>query len=119
MKILYAVLTILFVLFAVVQYNDPDPWLWIALYLYIAVMTGLAFFDRFYKGLLQVGLLFCLVKLGLLLPSFVDWIGQGAPSIVESMKAEQPHIELTREFLGLTICVAVLGYLYRGLRKEV
>jgi len=35
MKIFFATLASLFLLFAVVQYNDPDPWLWIAIYLVV------------------------------------------------------------------------------------
>ncbi|MEM6879545.1 MAG: transmembrane 220 family protein, partial [Bacteroidota bacterium] len=53
-------------------------------------------------------------------PDLVDWIRQGAPSIVEEMKAEAPHIELTREFLGIGICLLVLGayYLVHHRRKK-
>jgi len=31
MKILNAILAILFIVFAIVQLNDPDPWIWVAM----------------------------------------------------------------------------------------
>lgn len=111
MKIANIILTILFILFAVVQLNDPDPWIWVILYLYVALMAGLAIFDRHINNALWFGIAFCLFKLIRLLPDFMNWVQQGMPSIVETMKAEVPHVELTREFLGLAICIAVLIFI--------
>ena len=56
--------------------------------------------------------------MGMLLPDFIDWIQNGAESITQSMKAEKPHIELTREFLGLLICALALGFHYRKAPKD-
>ncbi len=109
MKIVNIVLTLLFILFAYFQFNDPDPWLWIVVYLYIALISGLAALKIYNTWLIRLGLLGCVVGLGILLPDFLDWLNSGAESITESMKAEKPHIELTREFLGLLICGLVLG----------
>ncbi|GAA3979096.1 hypothetical protein GCM10022210_32640 [Mucilaginibacter dorajii] len=40
----------------------------------------------------------------------IDWLQRHhAESLVETMKAEKPWIEETREFFGLLICVAVLA----------
>ena len=111
MKIINIILTVLFILFAVVQINDPDPWMWVILYLYVALMTAFAAFGRYISNALWFGLVFCLFKLIRLLPDFISWIQQGMPSIVETMKAEIPYVELTREFLGSTICIVVLIYL--------
>lgn len=110
MKIINIILTLLFILFAYFQYNDPDPWLWIAVYLYIALVSGLAAAKIYNTWLIRIGLLGCIVGLGILLPDFLDWLNSGAESITQSMKAEKPHIELTREFLGLLICGLVLGW---------
>ncbi|MFT5800889.1 MAG: hypothetical protein ACI956_000694, partial [Nonlabens sp.] len=38
MKITNIILGILFAIFAAVQYNDPDSWNWILLYLFVAVV---------------------------------------------------------------------------------
>lgn len=109
MKIVNILLTLLFTLFAYFQYNDPDPWLWIAIYLFIALISGLAAAKIYPKWLIRMGLVGCIIGLGILLPDFLDWLSTGAESITQSMKAEKPHIELTREFLGLLLCGLILG----------
>lgn len=110
MRITNIILTLLFVIFAGVQYNDPDPWLWITIYFLMAIISGMAAVGKYPSWLLRGGLLGCLIGLGLLLPDFIDWLSNGAESITQSMKAEKPHIELTREFLGLLVCAAVLSF---------
>ena len=110
MKVFNLILAALFTVFAIVQYNDPDPWLWIAIYLFMAVISGMAAFGKYQKMVIGLGLGFCLGYLVLLLPDFVDWLTSGAESIIGSMKAEKPHIELTREFLGLVFCLVTLFF---------
>ena len=110
MRITNIVLTILFVIFAAVQYNDPDPWLWIGIYLFMALLSGLAAAKIYPSWILRGAMLGCLIGLAMLLPDFIDWLSTGAESITQSMKAEKPHIELTREFLGLVICALTLGF---------
>lgn len=119
MRITNIILTVLFVLFAIVQYNDPDPWLWIGIYLFMALLSGLASANMYPFWILRGGLIACLIGLGILLPDFIDWLNTGAESITQSMKTEKPHIELTREFLGLIICALTLGfYLWQGENKR-
>jgi hypothetical protein len=38
MKIFNSFFVLVFILFAVVQYNDPDPYLWVPIYLYPALL---------------------------------------------------------------------------------
>lgn len=121
MRIINIILSILFVLFAIVQYNDPDPWLWILIYLFMALISGLAAANIYPSWVIRGGMLGCVIGLGMLLPDFLDWLNTGAESITQSMKAEQPHIELTREFLGLLICALTLGFLLwqaEGTKKD-
>jgi len=118
MRITNIILAILFTIFAVVQYNDPDPWLWIAIYLFMALLSILAANRMYPSWVLRGGILGCLIGLAILLPDFIDWLSTGAESITQSMKTEQPHIELTREFLGLLICALTLGFfLWQGEQK--
>ena len=118
MKIINITFTIIFALFAIVQYNDPDPWLWIILYAFVALVSALAVAGIYYKSWIYVGILACLIGMSILLPDFIDWIRNGAESITQSMKAEKPHIELTREFLGLFLCGLVLGFHLWSARKK-
>src|SRR5262245_5245640 len=107
MKILNLILAILFLLFAIVQYNDPDPLFWIVIYLYAATFCFLFFRGRFYRRFILTGLIFYLCYAAYLFfaeDGVLDWLGQhDRETIVGSMKAEKPWIEQTREFFGLLI----------------
>lgn len=110
MKITYWSLAIVFALFALVQYNDPDPIRWILLYGGVAVHFIMAATGKLYRAAVWLWLAAAIVWAATLFPDFLNWIRMGEPSIVGSMKAEQPWIELTREFLGLV--VAALGCIF-------
>lgn len=112
MKALHIVIAIVFLLFAGVQYNDPDPLTWGTMYAFVGIIAGLAAFGKYYKWLTLVGLAVVVIWMLSLLPSFIHWIQMGMPSIVEHMKAESPHIEYTREFLGLVLAGGTLAFYY-------
>jgi len=113
MKVFNIAFVVLFVIFAGLQYNDPDPYIWVPIYLYSAWFCFKASQKKFYPVWYAVGifvyLAYAIYKIfdanGLL--DWFEW--HHAESLVESMKAEKPWIEETREFFGLLICVAVLG----------
>jgi hypothetical protein len=111
MKLAYWILAAIFVLFAAAQANDPDPFLWIVLYGGTAALFAAAALDQLFRPAAWVWLLGTLVWAGALLPDFTNWLNMGMPSIVDTMKAEQPWIELTREFLGLSVTAAACGWL--------
>ncbi|MEY4919290.1 MAG: hypothetical protein RLZZ431_472, partial [Bacteroidota bacterium] len=46
MKFFNIFFCIVFILFAVVQYNDPDPFLWVPIYLYPALLCFLKFIQK-------------------------------------------------------------------------
>jgi hypothetical protein len=124
MKIFNLVFCILFILFAALQYNDPDPWLWIPIYLYGAILCWLAFKGKFPRLAYIVGILGYLVYAVILFveeDGVWDWITKyNAANIAGSMKAEKPWIEDTREFLGLAILLVVLtiNYFYAKKKKR-
>jgi len=117
-KTAFSFLGILFLLFAYFQWNDPDSMKWIIYYILIA---ALAFATAFQKN----RLLYVILMMGVtliwmlsLLPGALDWINDGMPSIVESMKASSPYIELVREFLGLGISFLVLVFILVAEKKH-
>jgi hypothetical protein len=112
MKITNIILSVLFAIFAVVQFNDPDPWIWVALYSLVAAICGMAAVGNYRKVLILLGLAVCGIELFNIGPEFVNWINMGMPNIADEMQAEAPHIEFAREFLGLLLCVLVLGWQY-------
>lgn len=118
MKIVHISLCIIFLLFAFVQYNDSDPYLWIPIYLFVAGVCGYAAMGKYDRNITLGGLLLLSLYAISYLPDVVDWIQMGMPSIVETMKAEKMYVELTREFGGLLVCCITLGwYVWRGARR--
>jgi len=116
---------IVFILFAAVQYNDPDPYVWMPLYLYTAVLCWLAFRNKFFPGAYLLGIA---VYAAYAIYKFFDqngvweWITKHhEANIASTMKAEQPWIEETREFFGLVILIVVLliDYLYAKRKARV
>lgn len=116
MKILNIVFCLMFVLFAGLQYNDPDPYVWMPIYLYSAVLCLLASRNRFYPKWYIAGIL---VYLAYAIYKFFDQNGvedwftkHHAENLAETMKATKPWIEETREFFGLFICIGALAINY-------
>lgn len=117
-KTIHIIVTILFVLFAAVQYNDPDGWKWIVMYLFIAGVVGFGAVERRDKTVILAAIGLSGIWMLTLIPDFISWVQMGMPTIVETMKTEAPHIELTREFLGLVICLGALWWQYRLAKKQ-
>jgi hypothetical protein len=111
----------IFILFAVVQYNDPDPYLWVPIYLFPAVLCFLAAREKFYKNAYTGGFIFfSLYAVYKLLDQngVIDWMRfHDAANIAATMKAEQPWIEESREFFGLAIILIVLFINYKKFTK--
>jgi hypothetical protein len=110
MKAVNLILALMFLLFAFLQINDPDPILWIAIYGAMAVVCIVAAFRYYIKPLHWVLLVGFIVYMVILLPGIKEWMAQPDKSILfdDVLKMEYPYIEESREFLGLLICVIVL-----------
>ncbi|HRH60013.1 MAG TPA: transmembrane 220 family protein [Chitinophagaceae bacterium] len=122
MKIFNGFFCFCFVVFAALQYNDPDPYVWVPLYLYAAVLCALAVKNKFYPKAYIAGIIiyaaYAIYKVfdanGL-----IDWIElHHAENIAETMKAEKPWIEESREFFGLVILIGVLLIDFLYARKK-
>jgi hypothetical protein len=107
MRIINVVFIILFLLSAALQYNDPDPYIWMPIYLYGALLCFLALKGRYNTVLYVIGLV---IYVGFAIFLFIDEDGvlawaqeHDAENIAQSMKATKPWIEQTREFFGLLI----------------
>lgn len=118
MKIFNLIFCILFLICAGLQYNDPDPYVWIPLYGYSAVICWLAFRGRYYPRAMLIGIaVYAVYAIYLFFTNdgVVDWFSKHhAENIAGAMKAATPWIEDTREFFGLCILAFVLlmDYLY-------
>ncbi|PPK88822.1 transmembrane family 220 protein [Neolewinella xylanilytica] len=114
MKYLHLLVAVLFALFAYWQLNDPDWPLWVAMYGSVSVVGLWSFLARPPRVLIYLALGVAVIWMLTLVPDLFNWISDGMPTIAGQMKAESPHIELTREFFGLLITSVTLGlYVWR------
>jgi hypothetical protein len=103
--------SIVFLLFAIIQYNDPDPAIWVMIYGTIAFhlwFINTAWYPSAIRPILISSL--CL-GLFLYIPDIEAWLNDGMPNIAEEMKASSPYIELVREGLGLVVSIVAIFFL--------
>lgn len=123
MKLINAFFAVIFLFSAGLQFNDPDPALWISIYGYGALACALAFAEKdnwiWHLGGLIVFLVYA-AYLFFVTNGVLFWITQHrSESIIGPMAHEKPWIELTREFFGLLILsfAHLLNLLFR-LKKD-
>lgn len=114
--ILNAIFCLAFAVFAYVNLNDEDSWLWVTIYMVGSVCCGLVVFGLFFPAVYLIAIVFYLlfaVKLFFAKDGVLQWLTKyKQESIVASMQATKPYIEKTREFFGLLIISAALAINY-------
>jgi hypothetical protein len=104
----------LFIFSAAVQYNDPDPYVWMPIYLYGAVLCYFAL-KRKYNLYLHLAGFAVYISYGIYLfqdsTGVKSWLFEhNAESLTQTMQATKPWIEESREFFGLMLLnVALLS----------
>jgi len=123
MKIFNYIFCFLFIVFAALQYNDPDPYIWVPIYLYSAVLCYLAAQKKFYPKAYLTGIVIYGLYAAYLFfdkTGVLDWVKEhNAESMVQTMKAEKPWIEESREFFGLVILIVVIGINWRYSKRVI
>jgi len=122
-KISNLIFAIIFIAFAALQYNDPDPILWASIYLYTVILCIMAYRNKFYPSLNILGIAMYLVYAMYLFfdkNGVINWATvHHGENIASTMKAEQPWIEETREFGGLVMLIVVLLLNYlKGIKLQ-
>ena len=124
LKIFNIFFCITFIFFAALQYNDPDPYVWMPIYLYAAALCCLAFRNKYYPRAYLLGIAVYAIYATYKFfdeNGVWDWMTKHhAANIADTMKAEKPWVEETREFFGLVILIVVLliDYFYSKRRKR-
>ena len=111
------VMALMFLTGAVLQYNDPDPFRWIAVYGAATVACLLA--PRMQRAgviLPAVVGLFCLVWVVAIAPRVLPELELG--NLVRTMEVKTPAIEESRELLGLLLITAWMAVLGLASRKD-
>ena len=89
---------------AALQINDPDPLLWMTVYLAIASMPtartlGYRLPIPFW---VTVGLAFACLLISV--PGFLDYLSSGDfAAVAKEMSGDKPYVESAREFLGIAM----------------
>ena len=110
MRIFAILMAVVFVVFAALQYNDPDPYLWIPIYLYAALLSVLYYRGRVSKAFLRVSAVVFLAGAIYMWPEV--WEGV---ELQNGMKTV--NIELGRESLGLGLVFVTLVIYALTLRR--
>jgi hypothetical protein len=112
MRILNSILALMFMAFAFVQVNDPDPILWILIYGFMAIVSVMAIFEYYIPALMYALALGFTIYIILLFPGMMDWYNSPDRSLLfdDIAKMQYTYIEEAREFLGLAICLVVLAF---------
>ena len=129
--LVHLALAAMFALFAWLQRNDLDPAiydrpsvvdaaLWFAFYLLIAALFVWSLFRRVPQWLLAVAALACLVELATTAPGlWENLFGARDFTLTQaSMSADDPRVELTREFGGALIALAGVAVRWRRERRR-
>jgi hypothetical protein len=121
MRIANFIFAVMFLVFAFVQVNDPDPVIWILIYGSMAVVCILAIFELYLRPVI-IGLLIIFSAYGLIfIPGVFEWLTNDNRALLfdDLAKMQYPYIEEAREFLGLSICIAILvAFLVRSNRRR-
>ncbi|MBL9158315.1 MAG: transmembrane 220 family protein [Verrucomicrobiales bacterium] len=131
LAILNFALAALFAVFAWMQRNDIDPAiynhpsvldaaLWLAFYLLIAVLFVVVTFRTVPRWLLLIAAIACLVEMVRTGPGlYENLVGEKEFTMTQmSMSAEDPRVELSREFFGAVIALAGAGLIAWQNRKR-
>ncbi|MEO8884683.1 MAG: transmembrane 220 family protein [Mucilaginibacter sp.] len=101
-----------FLVFAYLNLDDIDAWLWVPIYMSAAICCGLVVVNLYYPTAYLVLIGFYMIYAVFLFfnkDGVWDWIVKyKTPSLVQGMKADKPYIEQAREFGGLLIISAAL-----------
>lgn len=117
-KYFFSFWSLLFLIFAIVQLNDPDPEVWASVYVVAAIFCGLAVKGKHPLIPLSLVIIACLIGAVYFFPESVSsWVSQEVEQRDLTMKT--PEMEEARETFGLLIIAAVLSYsAYLGWQKR-
>lgn len=118
-RVINFVLALMFVSFVVVQFDDPDPLLWVLIYTNMVLLCAWSAFRNPNKYWIWISGIGYLVYAIFLFPGAIDWFKSPDRSLLfnDLAKMQYPYIEETREFLGLVISILVLswiGFRFKG-----
>lgn len=117
-KTINIILCVIFILFAVMQLNDPDGIIWFLIYALVAGICLYSAFKRVPKFALWLVIIGLLSYSAFHLTLFIDYLQtDNKEEIFGEMVYEKPYLEGTREFLGLWIAALAIIYQLKTRKK--
>ena len=111
-KIKNLILFILFVIFAILQLNDPDGLLWFSIYFIVSLICLYNTFRAIPKSILILSITVLITYSTFHFSLFIDYLyTENKEEIFGEMVYDKPYLEGTREFIGLLL--AALGIMYQ------
>ena len=111
-KIKNLILFILFVIFAVLQLNDPDGKLWFSIYFIVSLICLYNTFKAVPKSILILSIIALMSYSVFHFSLFIDYLNtENKEEIFGEMVYDKPYLEGTREFVGLLL--AAFGIMYQ------
>lgn len=111
-KIKNLILFILFVIFAILQLNDPDGKLWFSIYFIVSLICLYNTFKPVPKSILILSIIALMSYSAFHFSLFIDYLNtENKEEIFGEMVYDKPYLEGTRELIGLLL--AALGIMYQ------
>ena len=117
-KYFFILWSIVFLLFAYWQVNDPDPEIWVSVYIVAAIFCALAFKGKHPLIPLGIVIVACVIGAVYFYPDSVsEWVNYEMENKDLTMKTQQS--EEARETFGLLIMAVILSVsAYFGWKKK-
>jgi hypothetical protein len=113
-KLINWLICAIFFLFAYVQLNDPDPYVWVMVYGLVAILFAVSNFVNIPKIIIKVFILTLLLFAFYHAEFFYEWLlSDDKSELFGDMIYAKPYVEGTREFMGLLIAIGALIYLLK------
>ena len=109
MKVINISLALIFVIFAYIQLNDPDPLYWILVYggpFVLLIRRTFGKHNQFWNGVC-IGAV--LTGMNNTAASFEQYLTSNSPLIILNNMNNDAYIENSREFIGLALTLIILA----------
>ena len=94
--------------FSTLQFNDPDPVIWVSFYVICALVPSLLLFNKFYRSIFWVAVAICTIQLWISAPgAYQYYLHMEGEPLMQGMNPAKPYIEECREFLGTLIALSL------------
>ncbi len=108
-KVIYLIFGLTLLGFASLQFNDPDPIIWVSFYVICALVPLLLVANKFYRPLFWLAVVICTLAILNSAPgAYQYYLHMKEEPLMQGMNPQKPYIEECREFLGVLIALGFI-----------